>query len=84
MKSRENRQTLFDAEFSDLLAVGGRVIELERHFNNQRGFDRSDDTLPYDLPEFETALDTYYDARGWNDDGTVSEANVSGAASADD
>jgi aldehyde:ferredoxin oxidoreductase len=80
----ERFETLFDAEFSDLLAVGGRVIELERHFNNQRGFDRSDDTLPYDLPEFETALDTYYDARGWNDDGTVSEANVSGAASADD
>ncbi|WP_435334016.1 aldehyde ferredoxin oxidoreductase family protein [Haloarchaeobius sp. TZWWS8] len=76
---------LLDADYDDLLAVGGRIVELERHFNNQRGFDRGDDTLPYDLQGFDTALSEYYEFRGWNDDGTVPDANVSsGAAPADD
>ncbi|MFT4947368.1 MAG: aldehyde:ferredoxin oxidoreductase [Natronomonas sp.] len=70
----ERYEALFDADFDELLAVGSRVVALERHFNNQRGFDRSDDTLPYDLPDFERALDEYYDARGWREDGTVPEA----------
>lgn len=57
------------------MAMGAEMVELERHFNNQRGFDREDDTLPYDLPEFESALSEYYDERGWNDDGTVPESS---------
>jgi aldehyde:ferredoxin oxidoreductase len=57
-------------------------VELERHFNNQRGFDRSDDALPYDLPDFERALDEYYEARGWNADGTVPESRISGGEAA--
>jgi len=65
-------ERLFDADFADLLAVGGRVVTLERHFNNQRGFDREDDQLPYELPEFDRALDEYYDRRGW-EDGVVPE-----------
>jgi aldehyde:ferredoxin oxidoreductase len=52
------------------------VVELERHFNNQRGFDRGDDTLPYELPDFEAALDEYYALRDWNADGTVPDATV--------
>jgi aldehyde:ferredoxin oxidoreductase len=79
--TEDRLEELFDADHDDLLAIGGRVVELERHFNNQRGFDRSDDTLPYDLPDFEQALDDYYEARGWNQDGTVPEENVSGATS---
>ncbi|SIR62888.1 aldehyde:ferredoxin oxidoreductase [Haladaptatus litoreus] len=67
----ERYEMLFDAEFEALLAVGGRIVELERHFNNQRGFDRDDDRLPYDLDGFEDALDAYYDVRGWNHDGTI-------------
>ena len=70
----ERYEQLFDADFGDLLAVGARTVTLERHFNNQRGFDRGDDALPYDLPSFETALDEYYDARGWSHDGTVPES----------
>jgi aldehyde:ferredoxin oxidoreductase len=80
--SPERFAALFDADFEDLLAVGRRVVELERHFNNQRGFDREDDALPYDLPEFEAALDAYYDERGWNEDGTVPETRIGGDASA--
>jgi aldehyde:ferredoxin oxidoreductase len=69
----ERYEALFGADFEELLAVGDRTVTLERHFNNQRGFDASDDTLPYEVPEFETGLEEYYDARGWND-GVVPEA----------
>jgi aldehyde:ferredoxin oxidoreductase len=79
----ERYEALFGAEFDDLLAVGSRVVELERHFNNHRGFDRSVDALPYELPEFEAALDDYYEHRGWNADGTVPDGRVDDAVSAD-
>jgi aldehyde:ferredoxin oxidoreductase len=77
-------ETLFDADYDDMLAIGARVIELERHFNNKRGMDRKDDTLPYELPDFEAALDEYYELRGWNDDGTVPDSQVADYAVADD
>ncbi|TYL39926.1 aldehyde ferredoxin oxidoreductase [Natronococcus pandeyae] len=80
----ERLSTLLDADYEDLLEIGGRIVALERHFNNQRGFDRSDDTLPYELPDFDAALDEYYAERGWEDDGTVPEDHVEGAAPADD
>ncbi|PSP97868.1 aldehyde ferredoxin oxidoreductase, partial [Halobacteriales archaeon QS_5_70_17] len=60
----ERLAALFDADAEDLRALGAWVIDLERHFNNQRGFDREDDALPYDLPEFEAALDAYYGGAG--------------------
>jgi aldehyde:ferredoxin oxidoreductase len=85
--SPDRYEMLFDADFEDLLAVGNRVVELERHFNNQRGIARDADRLPYELPGFEDALDEYYAVRGWNDDGTVPDETVSGgsdAVSADD
>jgi aldehyde:ferredoxin oxidoreductase len=85
--SPERYELLFDADFEDLLEVGGRVVELERHFNNRRGIARDADRLPYDLPGFEDALEEYYAARGWNEDGTVPDSHVSGgfgAANADD
>ena len=75
-QSVERLEALFDASYDDLIEVGERIVSLERHFNNQRGFDRSDDTLPYDLPGFQQALDEYYQAHGWNDDGTVPDDNV--------
>jgi aldehyde:ferredoxin oxidoreductase len=76
---------LLDTDWDTLDEVGARIVELERHFNNKRGMDRSADALPYELPDFEEALSEYYAARGWNDDGTVPDAQVSGSvASADD
>ena len=69
--TEERYETAFDADYEDLLEVGARTVEHERMFNNQRGFDRSDDTLPYELPGFEEALDEYYEIREWNEDGTV-------------
>lgn len=72
----ERFEGLFGAEYEELLAVGSNIVELERHFNNQRGFDRADDTLPYELSDFEAALDEYYAQRDWNDDGTVPDGAV--------
>ncbi len=74
-------ESLFDAEMADLLAVGDRVVTLERHFNNQRGIARDADRLPYDLPGFEDALDEYYAARGWRNDGVVPDDQVPSTAS---
>ena len=70
--------TLLDATVEELQALGGRIVALERRFNNERGFDRTDDTLPYDLPGLESELSAYYERRGWNDDGTVPPAVVPG------
>ncbi len=81
----ERYEKLFDADFEAILAVGARTVTLERHFNNQRGFDRSDDDdLPYELPDLDAALDEYYDARGWDDgvvpdDALPEEYDVAGA-----
>jgi aldehyde:ferredoxin oxidoreductase len=71
--SRERYEMLFGADFEELLEVGARTVTLERHFNNQRGLDASDDRLPYEdeLPGLQDAISEYYDVRGWNDDGTV-------------
>ncbi|WP_435551266.1 aldehyde ferredoxin oxidoreductase family protein [Natrinema sp. CGMCC1.2065] len=84
--TEERIETLLDADYDDLLALGGEVVAMERHFNNQRGFDRGDDRLPYELPDFEQGLEEYYAERGWNDDGTVPDTKVGGgsAAPADD
>ncbi|MXR42914.1 aldehyde ferredoxin oxidoreductase [Halobaculum sp. WSA2] len=71
--TEERLGSLLDADYDDLLAVGARVVELERAFNNRRGFDRAEDTLPYDIEGFEAALDEYYETRGWREDGVVPE-----------
>jgi aldehyde:ferredoxin oxidoreductase len=74
---------LFETDWDRLDDLGSRVIDLERHFNNQRGIDRTDDCLPYELPEFESALDRYYDRRGWTDRGTVTADTDSPVSAAD-
>ncbi len=67
----ERLAALLDADYDELLDLGGRIVELERAFNNARGFDRADDTLPYEIDGFDAALSQYYELRDWNDDGTV-------------
>ncbi|QWC18646.1 aldehyde ferredoxin oxidoreductase C-terminal domain-containing protein [Halorubrum sp. 2020YC2] len=81
---------LLDADYDAVQALGARVVELERAFNNARGFDRGDDTLPYAdaIEGFDAALSEYYALRGWNDDGTVpghgDGLDAASAAPADD
>jgi aldehyde:ferredoxin oxidoreductase len=82
--TEERLETLFNADYDDLLEIGAKTVLLERHFNNQRGFDREDDKLPYKIPDLEEAIEEYYDARGLTDDGTVSEPPVEPGVPADD
>lgn len=78
----ERYEALFGADIEELRAVGARTIDLERGFNNQRGFDREDDTLPYELPDFEAMREYYYEQRGWTADGRLDASGS--AAPADD
>ena len=72
----EQLEILLDTDMETLIEIGGRVIELERHFNNQRGMDASDDRLPYDLPDLAESIQEYYEVRGWNPDGTVPDERI--------
>jgi aldehyde:ferredoxin oxidoreductase len=76
----ERYEKLFSCSYEEIQEAGARIVELERHFNNQRGFDRSDDTLPFELEGLEAALDEYYELRGWHNDGTVPTAPSASAA----
>ncbi|MEF8777048.1 MAG: aldehyde ferredoxin oxidoreductase C-terminal domain-containing protein [Haloarculaceae archaeon] len=70
----ERFENLFDADHEDLLEVGARVVELERAFNNRRGFTTADDDLPYREyieGDLDAAIQEYYDVRGWTEDGVV-------------
>ncbi|WP_226006752.1 aldehyde ferredoxin oxidoreductase C-terminal domain-containing protein [Natrinema salinisoli] len=80
--TEDRLETLFDADYEDLMEIGARTVRLERHFNNRRGFDRSDDGLPYEIPDLETAIDEYYATRGWTDDGIVPDAALESIAPA--
>jgi len=83
--NEERTEALFQAEYDRLMDVGSRIVELERHFNNQRGRDRADDeSLPYDLEGLAAELSNYYELRGWNDDGTVPDEKIAGASAAGD
>jgi len=67
-------EALFDADHEELLEVGARVVELERAFNNRRGFTAADDDLPYREyieGDLDAAIREYYDVRGWRADGVV-------------
>ena len=68
--------TLLDRPYEDLLAIGAETIERERHFNNRRGKDATDDRLPYEIPDLEAAIREYYDARGLREDGTIPEDRI--------
>jgi aldehyde:ferredoxin oxidoreductase len=80
MLTEDRLEALFGVDYEELQDLGARVVELERHFNNQRGFDRDDDALPYDIEGFDDALTEYYELRGWNDDGTVPDGAADAAA----
>jgi aldehyde:ferredoxin oxidoreductase len=82
---------LFDTDYETLQRAGSRIVELERHFNNKRGWDSDNDTLPYAemLDGLEEAVQEYYDRRGYTDDGVVPDSMVAshgadGHAPADD
>lgn len=69
-------EALFDTTYEELLAVGASVIHRERHFNNMRGMDRSDDRLPYSLPDLSESIQEYYTLRGWDEHGIAQVPSV--------
>jgi aldehyde:ferredoxin oxidoreductase len=80
----ERLATLLETDYERLQKIGAEGIERERHFNNQRGKTVEDDRLPYEIPDLEEAVQEYYDERGWNDDGTITQASFDSVAPADD
>ncbi|MEF8801369.1 MAG: aldehyde ferredoxin oxidoreductase C-terminal domain-containing protein [Halolamina sp.] len=80
----ERLATLLETDYDRLQEIGAKGIERERHFNNQRGKTVEDDRLPYEIPDLEEAVQEYYGERGWNDDGTISQASFDSVAPADD
>ncbi len=73
----------WDLTAEELLQTGERLFNLKRLINNRLGVTREDDTLPVrlltrprpsggaqgNLPDLETMLAEYYQARGWGADG---------------
>ncbi|MDZ7840106.1 MAG: aldehyde ferredoxin oxidoreductase family protein [Gammaproteobacteria bacterium] len=72
----------------DLRAIGERIWNLERRFNELAGFTGADDTLPRRLLEtpapsgtakgkvceLDLMLKEYYELRGWNEDGSIPDS----------
>jgi aldehyde:ferredoxin oxidoreductase len=77
-----NAATGWNLTLEDLLEIGERATNMARVFNAREGFSREDDTLPERLfgplengalegesfprDEFESALSTLYDLKGWD------------------
>jgi len=78
----ERLAKLLETDYERLQEIGAEGIARERHFNNQRGKDVDDDRLPYEIPDLQEAVQEYYDERGWNDDGTISDASFDSTAPA--
>jgi aldehyde:ferredoxin oxidoreductase len=78
-----------DCSADDVLEIGERVYNLERHYNNLAGFGPGSDTLPDRFTrepstapgskghvcELELMLEEYYEARGW-EDGVVTDEKL--------
>jgi aldehyde:ferredoxin oxidoreductase len=60
-------------KMDEFLAMGAHIVNMERGFNNMRGFDSTDDVLPkrVNVPHFKKELQEYYRLRGWSSDGIV-------------
>jgi len=81
-----------DASRESLAALGERVWNLSRLFNDREGHGRRDDELPeamtvplpdgpaegaaVDRARFDAMLDAYYEARGWTEDGVPTEETL--------
>lgn len=67
---------LLGTSYDQLLDIGAEIVARERHFNNMRGMDGTDDQLPYEIPDLDDAIQEYYAARGWNTDGTIPDSQI--------
>jgi aldehyde:ferredoxin oxidoreductase len=79
-----------DFTADDVLQAGERIYNLERYYNMQAGVEGGKDILPErflnepsTMPgseghvcELDQMLEEYYDLRGWESDGTISEGKL--------
>lgn len=79
-----------DMTDEEVLLVGERIWNLEKLFNLEAGFTRSDDTLPPRLlhealtsgpakgrvADLDIMLDEYYELRGWDENGIPSDKKI--------
>lgn len=69
--------TLLEREVSmpDFQGIGSKIVDMERAFNNKRGFEGSFDVLPQrvKVPNLEAELQEYYRLRGWSADGKIGQ-----------
>jgi aldehyde:ferredoxin oxidoreductase len=61
--------------YEEFQGFGSKVVDLERAFNNKRGFDSKDDVLPkrVSVPFLENELKEYYNLRNWSEEGVVKD-----------
>ncbi|AEA33759.1 aldehyde ferredoxin oxidoreductase family protein [Hippea maritima] len=84
-----NAGTGFNFTTDDVLKIGERIWNLERKFNLEAGISPEEDKLPNRFKEplpdgaqkgsfshVEELLPKYYEARGWNSDGTIPEEKL--------
>ncbi|HID27464.1 MAG TPA: hypothetical protein EYP22_06545 [Methanosarcinales archaeon] len=50
---------------SQIQKIGSDIINMERDFNYKRGFTKSEDVLPINIPNIDQELRKYYKLRGW-------------------
>jgi aldehyde:ferredoxin oxidoreductase len=64
-----------EVSYDEFQSIGSDIIDMERAFNNKRGFDSKDDVLPkrVNVPDLENELQEYYRLRSWTEDGKVTK-----------
>jgi aldehyde:ferredoxin oxidoreductase len=62
-----------DVTMVDFQGIGAEIVDMERRFNNKRGFDSKNDVLPkrLNIPNLKKELAEYYRLRGWSKEGKV-------------
>ena len=90
IKNFFNYVTGWNWSMDDFAKVAERIMTMQRLINIRDGIARKDDRLPSKMFQpakigpragkapvpFEKALDTYYDIRGWNDDGIPTDEKI--------
>ncbi len=83
-----NAATGWDMSVEEFLKTGERIFNIKRLYNQRLGLSRRDDSLPErilthrrgggtnELPPFEPMLEDYYDFRGWDSNGFVTDAKL--------
>jgi aldehyde:ferredoxin oxidoreductase len=61
--------------YDEFQNIGAKIVDLERAFNNRRGFSSKDDVLPkrVSIPHLGSELKEYYNLRNWSEEGVAKD-----------